>query len=58
VTNNHVIDQAEIIEVDSTKKEPYKARLVGTDKNTDIAVFKELKQRIMPAVSKGSSRQF
>jgi Do/DeqQ family serine protease len=54
VTNNHVIDQAEIIEV-IHKKRTYKARLVGTDKNTDIAVLK-IEAENMPAVKQGSSR--
>lgn len=54
VTNNHVIDRAEIIEV-IHKKRTYKARLVGTDKNTDIAVLK-IEAENMPAVKRGSSR--
>jgi serine protease Do len=54
VTNNHVIDQAETIEV-IHKKRTYKARLVGTDKNTDIAVLK-IESENMPAVKQGSSR--
>ncbi len=54
VTNNHVIDLAETVEV-IHKKRTYKARLVGTDKNTDIAVLK-IEAENLPAVKRGSSR--
>lgn len=54
VTNNHVIDRAETIEVIHQKK-TYKARLVGTDKNTDIAVLK-IDAVGLPAIRRGSSR--
>ncbi|UZD24487.1 trypsin-like peptidase domain-containing protein [Algoriphagus halophytocola] len=54
VTNNHVIDRAETIEV-VHKKQTYKATLVGTDKNTDIAVLK-IEGENLPAIRKGNSR--
>ncbi|MFC3878616.1 S1C family serine protease [Algoriphagus namhaensis] len=54
VTNNHVIDGAETIEVIHQKK-TYKAKLVGTDKNTDIAVLK-VEAEGLPAIKRGSSR--
>lgn len=54
VTNNHVIDRAETIEVIHQKK-TYKARLVGTDKNTDIAVLK-IDAEGLPAIKRGKSR--
>jgi len=54
VTNNHVIDRAETIEVIHQKK-TYKARLVGTDKNTDIAVLK-IDTDGLPAIKRGNSR--
>jgi len=54
VTNNHVIDRAETIEV-VHKKRTYKAKLVGTDKNTDIAVLK-IEETNLPAIKRGSSR--
>lgn len=54
VTNNHVVDRAEIIEV-IHKKRTYKARLIGTDKNTDIAVLK-IEAENMPAIKRGNSR--
>lgn len=40
VTNNHVIEDAEKIEVTLNDKRTYSAKLVGTDPNTDIALLK------------------
>lgn len=40
ITNNHVIDGADQIEVTLNDKRTYKARLVGRDPNTDLAVIK------------------
>jgi serine protease Do len=40
VTNNHVIDGATDIEVDLSDKREFKAKLIGTDAKSDIAVLK------------------
>lgn len=40
VTNNHVIDNADKLEVTLNNLQTYTARLVGTDPNTDIALLK------------------
>lgn len=40
VTNNHVIDNAETIEVVLNDKRTFKAKLVGRDPSTDIALLK------------------
>ena len=40
VTNNHVIENADEINVTLTNRQTYKAELVGTDPSTDIAVLK------------------
>ncbi|QHL88771.1 Do family serine endopeptidase [Nibribacter ruber] len=40
VTNNHVIDKADKIEVILDDKRKFEATLVGTDPNTDIALLK------------------
>jgi len=40
VTNNHVIDGASYIDVDLADKREFKAKLVGTDAKTDIAILK------------------
>ncbi|MFM8911783.1 MAG: S1C family serine protease, partial [Flammeovirgaceae bacterium] len=54
VTNNHVIESAERIEVLWNKKS-YEAELVGTDPSTDLAVLK-IKETGLPAVTLGSSQ--
>lgn len=40
VTNNHVIDSANEIEITLNNKKKYKAKLIGTDKDNDIALLK------------------
>lgn len=40
VTNNHVIENANDIEISLNNQKKYKAELIGTDKNTDIALLK------------------
>ena len=49
VTNNHVVDGADKIEVRINNKEKYTARLVGRDTATDLALLKvDVKQRLTP----------
>ncbi len=40
VTNNHVIDEADEIEVVLNDKRAFKAKLIGTDPSTDVALLK------------------
>ena len=40
ITNNHVIDFADDIQVTLSDNRKFKAKLIGTNKNTDIAVLK------------------
>ncbi len=40
VTNNHVVENADEIKVTTFNKKEYKAKIVGTDKWTDLAVIK------------------
>ena len=40
ITNNHVIDRASDIEITLNNNKTYKAELIGTDKETDIALLK------------------
>jgi serine protease Do len=54
VTNNHVIDHASTIEVMLTNKRIYKAKIVGADPDTDIAVLK-IGARDLPTVPLGDS---
>jgi len=39
LTNNHVIDQAQLVEVTLWNKKKYKATVVGVDRNHDIALL-------------------
>jgi len=49
VTNNHVIEGADKIEVRINNKEKYAAKLIGKDSATDLALLKvEVKQRLTP----------
>jgi serine protease Do len=56
VTNNHVIDNADKIEVVLDDKRKYTAKLVGTDPNTDIALLK-IDATGLPAVRYANSDQ-
>ncbi len=50
VTNNHVIDKAQTIEVTLNNNEKYTAKLIGTDLNTDLAVIKIEAKHLEPIV--------
>jgi serine protease Do len=54
LTNNHVIDGATDIEVDLADKREFKAKLIGTDAKTDIAVLK-IDATNLPTVTFGDS---
>jgi len=54
VTNNHVIANADELEVTLYDNRIYKATLVGTDPNTDIAVIK-IEEKDLPFVEFGNS---
>ena len=54
VTNNHVIANSDEIEVTLSDNRTYIATLVGTDRNTDIAVIK-IDEEELPFVSFGNS---
>lgn len=55
VTNNHVIEGADEIEIEFFDKTRLKAKLVGTDPKTDIAVLKVESDKDLPFVSFGDS---
>jgi Do/DeqQ family serine protease len=40
VTNNHVVENADVIDVTLSNKKTYKARVIGTDPSYDLAVIK------------------
>ncbi len=55
VTNNHVIDGADDIEIEFFGGQKLKAKLVGTDLKTDIAVLKVESPKPLPFVAFGDS---
>lgn len=56
VTNNHVVDQADDIEVTLHNNDTYKAKVIGTDPSTDIALL-QIKVDGLKAISLGNSDQ-
>ncbi len=54
VTNNHVIDRADKVEVVLDDKRKYEATLVGTDPNTDLALLK-IEADKLPVIRYGNS---
>lgn len=56
VTNNHVIEGADDIEVIFPKGNKLKAKLIGTDVKTDLSVLKVESKTPLKAVSFGDSR--
>ena len=50
VTNNHVIDGAEKLEVVLNDNRKFNARVIGTDPNTDIALLKISATKLRPIV--------
>ena len=58
LTNEHVIDRADRIEVLlADDPQPYPARFVGADRETDLAVIKVATGRALPAARLGDSRR-
>lgn len=56
LTNNHVVSQADEIEVALSDGRKYKAKIVGTDEKTDIAVIKIKADKDLPYVLLGTSK--
>jgi serine protease Do len=54
ITNNHVVDQANDIEVTLHNNDVYKAKVIGTDPSTDLALL-QIKKDQLPALSFGNS---
>ena len=55
VTNNHVIDSADEIMIEFFSGEELPATVIGTDRNTDIALLKVESDKPLPFVSFGDS---
>ncbi len=54
VTNNHVVDKADKVEVTLNDKRTYTAEVVGKDPNTDLALLK-IKEQNLPYLAYGNS---
>ena len=54
LTNNHVVDGADEVTVHLTDKREFKAKVIGTDPKTDIAVIK-IEGKNLPVVKLGKS---
>jgi serine protease Do len=54
VTNNHVVNGAEEVTVTLNEQTDYKAKVVGTDPNTDIALIK-IEAKNLPVIPFGNS---
>lgn len=54
VTNNHVVEGADEITVKLNDKREFKGRIIGTDKNTDLALIK-VEAEGLPAIPIGDS---
>jgi serine protease Do len=56
MTNAHVVDGADEVMVTLTDKREFKAKVIGTDKRTDVAVLK-IDAKNLPIVSIGDSKK-
>ena len=54
VTNNHVVEGADELTVTLNDNREYSARIIGTDKNTDLALIK-VNAKNLPAITVASS---
>jgi S1-C subfamily serine protease len=54
VTNNHVVADATELEVSLSDKRTYKAKVIGTDPSTDLAVI-QIKESNLPTLAFGNS---
>jgi Do/DeqQ family serine protease len=56
ITNNHVVENAESVEVTLNDKRTFTAKVIGRDKGTDIALLK-IKADNLPIIKYGDSEQ-
>lgn len=57
LTNNHVVEGAKEVTVTLADQKEYKAKVVGCDPKTDLAVLKIKSSKSFPAVAMGNSDQ-
>jgi serine protease Do len=55
LTNNHVVDGSDVVTVRLLDRREFKAKIVGTDPNTDLAVLKIDARNLVPAPMGSSS---
>ena len=55
ITNNHVVDDADEVTVTLSDKSKYKAKIIGRDKKTDLALLKVEAKKDLPFVALGDS---
>src|SRR5437762_13068188 len=55
ITNAHVVDEADEVKVTLTDKREFKAKVVGADKRTDVALLKIEAGNNLPRVTIGDS---
>ena len=56
VTNNHMVENAEKVTITTLNEEEYKAKIVGTDPNTDLALLK-VDDKNLPFAELGDSEK-
>lgn len=56
ITNNHVIDKADVIKVTLRNGETHEAKLIGTDPDSDVAVI-QIKAKNLTAIPLANSEQ-
>ena len=56
VTNHHVIDNADVIDVTLNDNRSFKGRLIGSDENTDLALIKIEVDEKLPALPVGNRK--
>lgn len=56
ITNNHVIDKADVIKVTLRNGETYEAKLIGTDPESDVAII-QIKAKNITAIPFANSEQ-
>lgn len=56
VTNNHVVENADKVEVTLNNNKTYSAKVIGTDPSTDLALLK-INERNLPFIVYGNSDQ-
>lgn len=55
VTNNHVVEKSEEIQVVMNDRNSYKAKIIGADPTTDLALIKIEADKPLPTINYGSS---